>query len=46
MLVWLLLVDSFAIGHWLLGAFLGVCIPLLTNRLLVGRSQEWHPLLL
>ncbi len=46
LLVWLLLVDSFAIGHWLLGAFLGVCIPLLTNRLLVGRSQEWHPLLL
>lgn len=32
LLVWLLLVDSFAIGHWLLGAFLGVCIPLLTNR--------------
>lgn len=27
LLVWLLLVDSFAIGHWLLGAFLGVCIP-------------------
>ncbi|MGV8743966.1 Na+/H+ antiporter subunit E, partial [Pseudomonas aeruginosa] len=36
LLVWLLPLDSFAIGLWLLGTILGVCIRQWTHRLLLG----------
>ncbi|QEY61838.1 Na+/H+ antiporter subunit E [Metapseudomonas lalkuanensis] len=42
--VWLLLVDSFAFGQWLLGAFLGWVIPFCFKPLLIERPNRWHPL--
>lgn len=33
LLVWLLLVNDFSPGHWLLGGFLGLLIPWLTHDL-------------
>ena len=41
---WLLLVDSIAFGHWLLGGFLAIVIPLLLGRLLVEHPRAWKPL--
>ncbi|CAN7323092.1 Na+/H+ antiporter subunit E [Pseudomonas solani] len=43
LLVWLLLSNSIAFGHWLLGGLLGVAIPLLCNPLMIDRPREWHP---
>ena len=40
LLVWLLLVDSVALGHWLLGGLLGVAIPLLCNPLMIERPAN------
>ncbi|MCY1229458.1 Na(+)/H(+) antiporter subunit E1 [compost metagenome] len=42
--VWLLLVDSFAVGQWLLGGFLGWVIPFCFKSLLIERPGHWHPL--
>ncbi|WP_271411333.1 Na+/H+ antiporter subunit E [Pseudomonas sp. Q1-7] len=44
LVVWLLLVDSFAFGQWLLGAFLGWVIPFCIKPLLIERPKRWHPL--
>ncbi|BAN47339.1 Na+/H+ antiporter subunit E [Metapseudomonas resinovorans] len=44
LVVWLLLVDSFAFGQWLLGAFLGWLIPFCFKPLLIERPARWHPL--
>lgn len=41
---WLLLVDSIAFGHWLLGGFLAIVIPLLLGPLLVEHPRAWKPL--
>ena len=41
---WLLLVDSIAVGHWLLGGFLAIVIPLLLGPLLVEHPRAWKPL--
>lgn len=42
--IWLLLVDSFAFGHWLLGGALAVAIPLGCNHLLIEHPHGWKPL--
>ena len=42
--VWLLLAGSVSFGHWLLGTFLGIVIPLLVQPLLIERPYRWHPL--
>lgn len=44
LVVWLLLMNSIALGAWLMGAILGILIPLLTDRMLLGKTQEWHPI--
>ena len=44
LLTWMLLVDTFALGHWLLGGFLALIIPLACNRLLIEHPQNWKPL--
>lgn len=44
LLTWMLLVDTFAFGQWLLGSVLAVLIPLACNRLLVAHPQHWKPL--
>ena len=44
LLTWMLLVDTFAFGQWLLGGVLAVLIPLACNRLLVEHPQHWKPL--
>lgn len=43
-LTWMLLVDSFALGQWLLGGVLALLIPLVCNRLLVEHPRRWKPL--
>ncbi len=43
---WLLLVNDFSPGHWLLGAFLGWGIPLLTRDLWVAAPRLRRPLAL
>ena len=42
--VWLLLVNDFSAGHWLLGAFLGWSIPLLTRVFWVQPPRLVRPL--
>lgn len=42
--VWLLLVDSFALGQWLLGGVLGWAIPFFFQPLLIERPKRWRPL--
>lgn len=44
LLTWMLLVDTFAFGQWLLGAVLGLAIPLMFNRLLITHPTGWKPL--
>lgn len=44
LLTWMLLVDTFAFGQWLLGGVLAVLIPLACNRLLVEHPPRWKPL--
>lgn len=44
LLTWMLLVDSFALGQWLLGGVLALLIPLACNRLLVEHPHGWKPL--
>ncbi|SDS54496.1 Na+/H+ antiporter subunit E [Pseudomonas oryzae] len=44
LLVWLLLVNEFSVGHAVLGAMLGVAIPLLTGGLEVGAWRVRQPL--
>ncbi len=46
LLSWLLLVNDFSLGHWLLGAFLGVTIPLLCRNLLLSAPRIQRPGLL
>lgn len=43
---WLLLVNDFSLGHWLLGAFLGLTIPLLCRNLLLSAPRIRRPGLL
>ena len=31
LVVWLLLMNDFGLGHWVLGALLGILIPLITH---------------
>lgn len=42
--VWLLLVNDFSAGHWLLGAFLGWSIPLLTRVFWIQPPRLVRPL--
>ncbi|MGL4316564.1 MAG: Na+/H+ antiporter subunit E [Pseudomonas sp.] len=44
LLTWMLLVDTFAFGQWLLGSVLAIAIPLLFNRLLIEHPKGWKPL--
>ncbi|MDG9928953.1 MULTISPECIES: Na+/H+ antiporter subunit E [unclassified Pseudomonas] len=44
LLIWLILMSSFAPGHWLLGGLLAVVIPLACNRLLIEHPHGWKPL--
>jgi multicomponent K+:H+ antiporter subunit E len=44
LLAWMLLVDTFALGQWLLGSVLAILIPLLVGRLMVEHPQHWKPL--
>lgn len=44
LLLWLILMGSFAPGHWLLGGLLAVAIPLACNRLLIEHPHGWKPL--
>lgn len=44
LLTWMLLVDTFAFGQWLLGGVLAIAIPLLFNRLLIVHPKGWKPL--
>ena len=46
LLSWLLLVNDFSHGHWLLGAFLGLAIPLLCRNLLLAAPRIQRPGLL
>lgn len=44
LLTWLLLVDSVAFGHWLLGGALALVIPLACKHLLIEHPSGWKPL--
>ena len=44
LLTWMLLVDSFSLGQWLLGSLLAWVIPLTCNRLLIEHPVGWKPL--
>ncbi|UUY07907.1 Na+/H+ antiporter subunit E [Pseudomonas sp. J452] len=44
LLTWMLLVDTFAFGQWLLGSVLAIVIPLLFKRLLIEHPKGWKPL--
>lgn len=44
LLVWLLLVNDFSLGHWLLGALLGWLIPLLTQVFWINPPRIHKPL--
>lgn len=44
LLVWLLLVNDFSRGHWLLGGMLGLLIPRLTHSLWPGPWRVRRPL--
>lgn len=46
LLSWLLLVNDFSLGHWLLGTFLGLAIPLLCRNLLLATPRIQRPGLL
>ncbi|CAE6907804.1 Na(+) H(+) antiporter subunit E [Ectopseudomonas oleovorans] len=41
--VWLLLVNDFSFGHWLLGAFLGWLIPLVSQVFWINPPQVRKP---
>ncbi|MFV3305472.1 Na+/H+ antiporter subunit E [Pseudomonas sp. NY15181] len=43
---WLLLVNDFSLGHWLLGASLGLALPLLCRNLLLSAPRIRRPGLL
>lgn len=43
---WLLMVNDFSLGHWLLGAFLGLALPLLCRNLLLSTPRIRRPGLL
>ena len=43
LLVWLLLVNDFSAGQWLLGALLGVLIPLLSRVLWINPPRMRQP---
>ena len=43
LLVWLLLVNDFSAGQWLLGALLGVLIPLLSRVLWINPPRTRQP---
>lgn len=43
LLVWLLLVNDFSAGQWLLGALLGVLIPLLSHVLWINPPRTRQP---
>lgn len=43
LLVWLLLVNDFSAGQWLLGALLGVLIPLLSRVLWINPPRTHQP---
>lgn len=44
LLSWMLLVDNFALGQWLLGGVLAVLIPLFCKHLLIEHPTGWKPL--
>ncbi len=44
MLVCLLLINDFSIGHWILGAFLGWTIPLLTQLFWINPPRVYKPI--
>ena len=44
LLVWLLLVNDFSLGHWLLGALLGWLIPLLSQVFWITPPRIHKPL--
>lgn len=44
LMTWLLLVDSFALAHWLLGGVLALAIPLLCRPLLIAHPHGFRPL--
>lgn len=46
LLAWLLMVNDFSLGHWLLGAFLGLVIPLVCRDLLLSAPRIRRPGLL
>lgn len=46
LLSWLLMVNDFSLGHWLLGAFLGLVLPLLCRNLLLSAPRIRRPGLL
>lgn len=43
---WLLMVNDFSLGHWLLGAFLALVLPLLCRDLLLSTPRIRRPGLL
>lgn len=46
LLSWLLMVNDFSLGNWLLGAFLGLVLPLLCRNLLLSAPRIRRPGLL
>ncbi|MCP8464367.1 Na+/H+ antiporter subunit E [Pseudomonas sp. ZM23] len=46
LLSWLLMVNDFSLGHWVLGAFLGLALPLLCRNLLLSAPRIRRPGLL
>ena len=46
LLGWVLLVDDFSFGHWLLGAVLGLALPLLCRDMLLAPLRICRPGLL
>lgn len=46
LLGWVLLVDDFSFGHWLLGAMLGLALPLLCRDMLLAPLRIRRPGLL
>lgn len=46
LLSWLLMVNDFSLGHWLIGAFLGLVLPLLCRNLLLSAPRIRRPGLL
>ena len=44
LLVWLILANSFAPGNWLMGALLGIVIPLITRRFWPEPPRMQRPL--